>query len=144
LTRNVVSLRSLGNFIVVGLSISLSGVLLDLDHVIVLFVRGANARWFHFMALRNPLVFLLYSVCWGSIISALVFGWILWSAHNMSDTLEFELKHMANIALENLNTLNISKTRLQYWKGYLFAVRALAKYYDIYIKGVTDNEPTLP
>ena len=62
----------------------------------------------------------------------------------MSDTLEFELKHMANIALENLNLVNISKTRLQYWKGYLFAVRALAKYYNIYIKGVTDNEPTLP
>ena len=73
---NGIPIRAFKHITVIGIILSMAGVLLDLDHLGILLSEDVEGRWFHYLAIANPTVFVLYAVVWGIIQSALILGWV--------------------------------------------------------------------
>ena len=61
--------RAFNRIILSSAMLSLSGFLIDLDHIF-------GPRPMHYLVRENFAVALLYCLCWGLIVSALVNGWV--------------------------------------------------------------------
>ena len=67
--NDVIYLRTLCNIVLVSLCLSLSGILIDLDHAYFRIYGHPSqvSRFVHYVVIENPVVGVVYAVIWGIV-----------------------------------------------------------------------------
>lgn len=67
--------RAFLGIVLLGFVLSLPGVIIDIDHIFSLFMYVIDGGWVHAHTAIDPVVAILYTVCWGIISTAFALRW---------------------------------------------------------------------